>query len=531
MDNAQLSDMGRTLDQASLNGRSLAVIPDTAAKEPAIHVPNVGSALLSAYEQLRIASENIEDHLLFQSALRRFYNRNLIFTSQKPPAELASEMVIELTMAGYLKNNSVSLPTVQQLDALIAREYASYWDMLVPDDRLKHRVAQKWVLESLSVKTEQLFHDPTELLAFGNFAYQHFVTLIDVKDFIVNDEKVAADDYQLILYIAVQKSLLRSNDANVRNVLYDMYASSIRNPTDLIRFHINYDRLAALKTTAKILQIINRNGAPLRILRTSFFNSGKQPGLGTLQDKTATLALFSRRIDEEGVRLRQKLRLGIVKSVVFLLITKALIGILLEIPYDLYVRGSVATVPLVVNLLVPPLIIAAAGLSIRLPKNDNKQAIIDYLAGLLYLPVAAHAKLRPPRRVAKSRAFNLFYAVIFLAVFYFVARGLGMLGFNLLQGVIFFIFVSTASFLGYRLAFQVKEFELVPSSEGFFGVIRETFYAPFVVMGRRISSRFARLNIVAQVLDNVIELPLTTVLRLLRQWMAFLRNKQDEIGG
>ena len=130
-----------------------------------------------------------------------------------------------------------------------------------------------------------------------------------------------------------------------------------------------------------------------------------------------------------------------------------------------------------------------------------------------------------------SRAFNLFYAVIFLAVFYFVARGLGMLGFNLLQGVIFFIFVSTASFLGYRLAFQVKEFELVPSSEGFFGVIRETFYAPFVVMGRRISSRFARLNIVAQVLDNVIELPLTTVLRLLRQWMAFLRNKQDEIGG
>ena len=62
-------------------------------------------------------------------------------------------------------------------------------------------------------------------------------------------------------------------------------------------------------------------------------------------------------------------------------------------------------------------------------------------------------------------------------------------------------------------------------------VVKDAFAADarFVVVGRRISYRFARLNIVAQILDNVIELPLTTVLRLLRQWTAFLRNKQDDL--
>jgi hypothetical protein len=97
------------------------------------------------------------------------------------------------------------------------------------------------------------------------------------------------------------------------------------------------------------------------------------------------------------------------------------------------------------------------------------------------------------------------------------------------QGLIFFIFLSTASFLSYRLSLQVKEIELVSSSEGFLSLLHDTFYAPFIFIGRRISYRFARLNIVAQIFDNVIELPLTTILRLLRQWTAFLRTKQDEI--
>jgi hypothetical protein len=37
------------------------------------------------------------------------------------------------------------------------------------------------------------------------------------------------------------------------------------------------------------------------------------------------------------------------------------------------------------------------------------------------------------------------------------------------------------------------------------------------------------MNIIAQLLDIVIELPLKTVLRLLRQWSAFLNSKKDEL--
>jgi hypothetical protein len=37
------------------------------------------------------------------------------------------------------------------------------------------------------------------------------------------------------------------------------------------------------------------------------------------------------------------------------------------------------------------------------------------------------------------------------------------------------------------------------------------------------------MNIIAQILDIVVDLPLKTTLKLIRQWTAFLNNKKDEL--
>ena len=43
------------------------------------------------------------------------------------------------------------------------------------------------------------------------------------------------------------------------------------------------------------------------------------------------------------------------------------------------------------------------------------------------------------------------------------------------------------------------------------------------------SDKYSRLNIVTIVLDMLIELPLKTVLRLVRQWGAFIDDRKDRI--
>jgi hypothetical protein len=59
--------------------------------------------------------------------------------------------------------------------------------------------------------------------------------------------------------------------------------------------------------------------------------------------------------------------------------------------------------------------------------------------------------------------------------------------------------------------------------------VRDFLYIPFVVVGRWMSEKYARVNVVAMTLDMVIELPLKTVLHLVRQWGAFITSKKDEL--
>jgi hypothetical protein len=52
---------------------------------------------------------------------------------------------------------------------------------------------------------------------------------------------------------------------------------------------------------------------------------------------------------------------------------------------------------------------------------------------------------------------------------------------------------------------------------------------PFIAVGQWISYRYSQVNIVAMALDILIELPLKTILRLVRQWTQFLNDKKDEL--
>jgi hypothetical protein len=116
-----------------------------------------------------------------------------------------------------------------------------------------------------------------------------------------------------------------------------------------------------------------------------------------------------------------------------------------------------------------------------------------------------------------------------VAIFGFVMWGLLMLNFSLVHIAIFFIFISAASFLGFRLSRLIRELEIVRSSSNGLTFLRDVIYLPFVVVGQWMSEKYSQINIVATVLDMLIELPLKTILRLVRQWGAFIDDRKDRI--
>ena len=210
------------------------------------------------------------------------------------------------------------------------------------------------------------------------------------------------------------------------------------------------------------------------------------------------------------------------------MITKTLIGLAIEIPYDILVTGAVVVVPSVVNLFTPVVYLVILRLGFKLPGNTNAKAIRLYADDMLYGDQNQPNLYPAVRNKNYPVSFSIAYGFMFLIVFALVINLLIILGFNLVNGLMFFVFLAAASFLGFRLSRIVRELELVTVRPGIITTLQELLFAPFTFLGKWISDKYQKVNIVALALDTFIELPLKTVLRLIRQWTGFLDHMKDQ---
>ena len=483
-----------------------------------IHIVGAGRTLTAAYEQLRNAAEYTEEHLLLQRAIRRFYKRLFLVRDAKRASESGEELAVELTFAGYLANDSVTHAQLSDINTLAAQYFAAY-EQLVREGNVAH--ADAWVIDTLAVRVENVFADHSKRAAFAQFAYRYFSDVIPPTD--------STENRDTCIFIAVHRQLLKSDNATIRSALLERYQVGPEQIEQFTQLNMHLDKLLLTSAADKVARIVNRRGAALRVLWRMV---DEVPDIADiLSDKNKFMAAYETQITDEYRQLNTKINRGIVKSVIFLIITKFLIGIGLEVPYDYIMHGEILWVPLVVNLLFPPLFMILLRLTLVLPTRVNTNALMDQMESLLYLSdrpvitVSATAKSQNPYPVA----FNVLYACLFVLVFGGVAWGLWSIGFSALHLIIFFLFLSTASFLGFRLSRLVREVETIDAEQNGIALMRDFLYLPFVVVGRWISEKYSKVNIVALVLDMLIELPLKTVLRLIQQWSRFISTKKDEL--
>lgn len=480
------------------------------------HVVGAGGTLTAVYEQLRNAAEYTEEHLLLQRAIARFYRRLFLTRDQGQVKTSGDELIIELTLAGYLKNDSVSVATARHISALAIE----YFDAAQKIPAGGHHDA--WTIDVLAVEVESLLSDHATGEALVELAHQYFATSIDpIKLF---GEK--PQDFEVALLVAIHRALMHSDAATIRATLLRRYGlSPTKNFDHYTSINATIDTLLVSPVVEKLFRVVNRQGAPFRVLHRMIDD---QPNMAELlPTREKFLRAYETQINQEYERIGQRVNRGIVKSVIFLIITKFLVGIAIEVPYDYLVYGWIVWLPLVINLLFPPIYMILLRTTLMIPGSANTMALIDQMDRYLYGTETGIALTRRPRSF--GLAYNIAYVLFFLAVFGGVAWILISLQFSVLHLFIFFVFLSTASFLGFRLSGMVRELEVVDTNQGGVVVVRDFLYMPFVVVGRWISEKYSRMNIVAMFLDMVIELPLKTVLRLVRQWSAFISSKKDEL--
>lgn len=490
-----------------------------------IHVSHTGKIISTAYEQLRNAAEYTEEHLLLQRAIKRYYYRNFSLFAMRHGnlGNVGEELIVELTQAGYLRNGQFSTETADKLRRLAEEYFHTYTQLR--EARISRDNAMDWAISLLSVESEAILSPHTYFTALVSTAYQHYLQLFPKEMLVQNHTE--AQQYELCLYIAIHQALLKSDIAEVRDDLMHLYGQSPQDIHAFIQFNKTVTELYVSKLTHRIKRIISKHAAPFRIVKSMADERDDLPEL--LADRGKFIGAFSHQVSKEYHLVGRRVNKGIIKSILFIFITKVIIGVGIEVPYDLVMFGAVSYMPLAINLAFPPLYMASLKLGIKVPSLANADALRDYMDTILYSPnLPALPMFRDVLKTASTFS-KWFFSILFFIPFAITIYVLHLLNFNIVQGSIFFIFLSTASFFGFRLSGMVRELELVTQQLSLLSTIRDFFYLPFILVGQWLSSKYAKVNAVGYFLDIAIELPLKTVLRLIRQWTRFLSEKHDEI--
>lgn len=496
---------------------------DVAAKQfllsagPTIDTPSTGRTVSSAYEHLRNAAEYAEEHLLLQRAIKRFYVRNL-FVLRRDPADIGNELLSELILAGYLENGRVSEGVAREI-TVRTQQYLSAHTVLASGHK---DAAKDWVLACLSSEIEMLLRPHFRYRAVLATAFQYFLSAIPRTDFAHYKESA---NYELCLYIAIHEALLKSDIDALRYDVCDLYQVTPQNPQLFASTNTHVDQLAGCELTSRLKRVVRREGAPLRVLKGM---AQTRPDMATLLANPADfMTAYRDQTAYEYAQVQKRLDVGLRKSIVFLIITKMLIGAAIEVPFDLWKHGRIIWLPLVINLLFPPVYLALLRLGVRPPTARNAELLAVRTEQILF--TGQWSRVAVPPRLAITPLRQILYTVVFSVPVALMFAALYALHFNILQMAIFLVFFSTASSLALRLHSQVRELELERRSSGLLASIIDFLTLPFVAVGQWLGSKYRQLNLVARVLDVVIEMPLKTIIRLVQQWIRFFDEQRDRL--
>jgi hypothetical protein len=485
-----------------------------------------------AYERLRNAIDYQDEHLLRKNAVERNVRRRLVpgVTAE----EVAEALVYELIRGRYLPNNQLPITIVGRA-AGVLRRYLALLEAAPADAR--DQLREFWI-GILSVELAELLAPVEREEALGQLMFR-----VIHRDIPFAQGVLDPAEQNVQISIAIHRALLKS-DANI------------------IRYHLFLHGQPGWRTADPAT--VARIGRELPQIRERIESQLTNPVGGVLQRIVKRYAIIFWMFDDlvrlygssAGERLmhpdrvavdlstvyaerrhavQRKIARSTLRSIVYVFLTKMLIALILEFPLDrlLSATGRVGAVPLIINIGFPPFLLLMIGITNGAPGRKNLEALVAKVQDLLYRGDEPHVLVKPRSPIRRNAVFTAFYRLLygfaFVTVFGLLIWGLMKLQFTPVSIFIFLLFLTIVSFFGIRVRILARELLVVDQRENIFTVLFDFFTVPILQVGRWISLRVPRVNVLLFVFDIIIEAPFKTFLEAAEGFFGFLKEKREEI--
>ncbi len=497
-----------------------------------LNVSKTISILARIYEKARNAVEFRAEHLVRRASIERILKRRIMLGGGDN--DMAENLVVELLWARYIDSALIDNGKIAEIDAIIKRY------LLLKRDSFRSAgknggVEWETIMGLLSSEIEDALVSGKKREALNNFVYQALRPKVHIAD---GDERYV----NMQTYIAVERAFAQSDDALVTYELMKMIQPSwfgLAADKAATEFPLLLQNIRLVKTSLRdpagesLTRYIRRNTPPFLLLRDFLLEHGDK-ALSLIENKeqfeTSLTEIAKKRYQEIGAKVRR----AVVRSIIYIFLTKMVFAFALEAPFDLFISKKLEYVALAINALFPPILLFLVAGFQSIPGEDNTKRLVSRINTIIYHfdSLKTESDIFTPkvavRRPLLTAVFTVFYLATYLLVFGFIAWGLNKLHFNIASQIIFVFFVTLVSFFAYRIRVSAKEYEMT-NRDGFFGPLVDFFFLPILRVGHWLSGEIAKINIFIFLFDFILEAPLKVIFEVAEEWIRFIRTKKEEI--
>jgi len=228
-----------------------------------------------------------------------------------------------------------------------------------------------------------------------------------------------------------------------------------------------------------------------------------------------------------------KVRRAIIRSIIFILLSKSFLAFTVEGTYDRLAYGHILWGVLAINIAIPVGMMIIISFFIRAPGKDNTQRIIDRINSLLFdetpdLGRSLSFSHKPKAQTLLDSIFTIIWLGTYLLSFGIIIYILSALRFSFVSQAFFIFFFAIITFLSYRIN-QAANIYTVREKAGLLTPFVDFFFMPVARVGRYLADGIRQINVFIFVLDMIIETPLKGIIAFFEQWFSFLHSKREDL--
>lgn len=502
---------------------------------PRLHVDEVASRVAFFYEKIREIVDWKEEHLLRKAAIERVLKRRLLLQKD----EEAEPLILELIRGGHFPNDKIEEAKVAEVQKLIDK-YSFIFKNAPFRTGAQSVKLSDWLLGICACEVEEVLAPPLRERALIEYMFELMQERIELSEGVFVIKGISQEEKNTQIYIAIQRALFKLDSAlisfNLFKKRYPQWFNLPKSQLEEITKNIyliwkSIEKDLKHPLTEKFYQACERYDTPYLILGDII---SQDPSRAEAKLKEATVLESSIReaYNKRAQKLGGRIKRAAIYVTLSIFLSKILVALAIEIPFDKYITGQFSYSTLGMNILIPPLLMFFLILSIKPPKKENLERVIMEVMKIAYVHERKDVYLiKPTKKRGKimNAIINIFYLLTFLISFGIIILILQKLNFGILSQIIFIVFLCLISFAGVKIRERAKELDVMEEKGGFLNFIIDLFSIPVIRMGRWLSAQWAKYNIVVALLNSLVDMPFQVFVEFIEKWRSFLKEKKEEI--